>query len=172
MWTLGLMSLELQQKMCPSSGVSVVDAGFWQDGLVFWLDVTWQWWGPQGEAGRLDAAGLIVSQKDKMERAERRALTHISSQAGWTVLQSTYIALYGCAVLQVGSLIDCVFVLYFKRTFQSSPVYPKSNTPSTLSSSFSLSLSENHSYSWKVPFRSSSDLWKMFKCHWQWQTGM
>lgn len=86
---LGPMCLELPQKMCPSSGVPVVDAGFWQDGLVFWLDGIWQWWSLRGKAGRLDAAGLIVSQKHRMERAERRTLTHISSQAGWTVVQST-----------------------------------------------------------------------------------
>lgn len=32
--TLGPKRLELQPETCPSSGVSVVDAGFWLDGLV------------------------------------------------------------------------------------------------------------------------------------------
>lgn len=99
--TLGPKRLELQSETCPSSGVSVVDAGFWLDGLVSWLDVTWQWWSSQGQAGRLAAAGLMVIRKDKTGRAQRRALTHISSQAGWTVVQSASL---------------CIVVLFYRWT--------------------------------------------------------
>lgn len=81
-----------QSKACPSSGVLVVDAGLWHDGLVFWPDASWQQRCLQAQVGRLGAAGLAVSLKYTGlrggETAHGAALTHMSSQAGWADVQS------------------------------------------------------------------------------------